>query len=224
MKPGITIVTVAAILGWLSIEGVDAAGPADQRRVELPPPVEASALPVEEAIAARRSVRRFIDRPLADDVISRLLWSAQGITEPTRRLRAAPSAGATYPLELYLVDHRGVFRYLPEGHQLELAASGDQRAGLAQAALGQRMIGEAPISIVVTAVGERTASRYGRARGERYVHMEAGHAAQNIHLQAVALELGSVPVGAFDDQEVQGVLGIRDDHEPLYIIPIGQSR
>lgn len=224
MKPPITILILAVCLGWLPIESVDAAASTEQRRVELPAPVESSAVPVEEAIAARRSVRQFDDKPLSDAVISRLLWSAQGITEPTRRLRAAPSAGVTFPLELYLVDHRGVFRYLPEDHALEQVTPGDRRAGLARAALGQRMIQEAPVSLVITAVPGRTAARYGRARAERYVHMEAGHAAQNIHLQAVALELGSVPVGAFRDQQVQSVLGIRNDHEPLYIIPVGRTR
>jgi len=215
-------ILLVAFLGWLPIECVDAAALTEQQRVELPALVESSALSVEEAIAARRSVRQFVDRPLPDAVISRLLWSAQGVTETTRRFRAAPSAGATYPLELYLVDHRGVFRYLPEDHELEQVASGDRRAGLSRAALGQQMIREAPISLVITAVPERTATRYGRMRAERYVHMEAGHAAQNIHLQAVALELGSVPVGAFRDQQVQSVLGIRDNHEPLYIIPVGR--
>jgi SagB-type dehydrogenase family enzyme len=223
MKPTIVMQTMVAILCWLPIAGIGAAS-MEPQRVELPAPVESSTVTVEQAIAARRSVRQFVDGPLPDAVISRLLWSAQGITEPTRRLRAAPSAGATYPLELYLVDHRGVFRYVPDSHGLEQVAAGDRRAGLARAALGQAMIQEAPISFVITAVPQRTAARYGRARAERYVHMEAGHAAQNLHLQAVALNLGSVPVGAFRDREVQNMLGISKDHEPLYIIAVGPAR
>ncbi len=224
MKLTITILTLAAFIGGLPVKRVDAGAQMEQRRIELPNPVEPTSMSVEAAIAARRSVRQFVDGPLPDAVISRLLLSAQGITEPTRNLRAVPSAGATYPLEIYLVDHRGVFRYLPEVHELEQVASGDRRAGLSRAALGQRMILEAPISLVITAVPERTVIRYGRVRAKRYVHMEAGHAAQNIHLQAVTLDLGSVPVGAFRDQLVQSVLGIGTVHEPLYIIPVGRPR
>ena len=224
MRKTISILVLTACLGWPSHQIVNAAEATKYRRIALPAPVEFSAYSVEEAIAARRSIRRFVDRPLGDNVVSRLLWSAQGITDENRFLRAAPSAGATYPLELYLVDHRGVFRYVPADHQLEQIASDDRRAVLAQAALGQEMIRQASISLVITAVPERTAARYGKERAERYVHMEAGHAAQNIHLQAVVLELGSVPVGAFHDQEVQKVLGIRKDHEPLYIIPVGKPR
>lgn len=192
--------------------------------VALPRPAAVSTMPVEEAIASRRSIRHYNPDPLADEVVSRLLWSAQGITEPQRGLRAAPSAGATYPLELYLVDHRGVFRYDPDRHALGQIASGDRRNALARAALGQQMIREAPVSLVIAAVEQRTASRYGQTRAQRYVHIEAGHAAQNIHLQAVALGLGSVPVGAFRDREVQKALLLPDEHEPLYIIPVGVAR
>ncbi|TVS08495.1 MAG: SagB/ThcOx family dehydrogenase [Gammaproteobacteria bacterium] len=196
----------------------------ESEQVGLPDPIEFSALPVEEAIAGRRSIREFVDAPLSDDVISRLLWSAQGITDAARGLRATPSAGATYPLEFYWIDRRGVFRYVPEDHGIEKVVSGDHRSALSEAALGQRVIEEAPVSFIITAVLSRTAGRYGEMRAERYVHMESGHAAQNIHLQAVALELGSVPVGAFQDDQVQSVLNLPQDHEPLYIIPVGAPR
>ncbi len=200
----------------------DAASPDDS--IELPTPIDSTGMSVEEAIAERRSVRRFRDEPLSDDIISRLLWSAQGITEPSGNLRAAPSAGATYPLELYLADRRGVFLYLSAEQRLQKISSDDRRSALARAALGQDMISQAPISLVIAAVPGRTAARYGTERGERYVHIEVGHAAQNVHLQAVALGLGSVPIGAFDDNRVSEALDLPDEHKPLYIIPVGKPR
>lgn len=215
---------LAGFLAWLPFESGNVSASNQAQRIELPSPIGYSTVTVEDAIAERRSIREFVNQPLPDEVISRLLWSAQGITDPERGFRSAPSAGATFPLELYLVDHRGVFRYLPEGHELEEVASGDHRSDLAGAALGQQMIAEAPLSLVIAAVPERTAARYGETRAARYVHMEAGHAAQNIHLQAVALKLGSVPVGAFRDERVQRTLNLPKDHEPLYIIPVGKPR
>lgn len=223
MKRLIRLLTLPLVIGSFATSYGDSRPAAEAERIALPEPIEFSAITVEEAIAERRSIRDFINQPLDDEVISRLLWSAQGITDPARGLRAAPSAGATYPLEVYLVDHRGVFRYLPEGHELEKVLSDDRRSALANAALGQRMIEEAPASLVIAAVPARTARRYGEERARRYVYLEAGHAAQNIHLQAVALGLGSVPIGAFRDQQVQQALGMPEDHEPLYIIPVGHS-
>lgn len=190
-------------------------------RVELPDPSLRGEVSIEETIEGRRSVRSFRPDELSDEEISQLLWSAQGVTEERRGFRAPPSAGATYPLELYLVREDGVYNYAPDGHVLEPVKAGDARSGLAGAALGQGFVAEAPVGIVIAAVYARTAGRYGAERGERYVHIEAGHAAQNIHLQAVALELGSVPVGAFNDAEVSDVLVLPADHEPVYIIPVG---
>ena len=200
----------------------------DELRVTLPEPVRDGSVSIERTLARRRSVRSYADTPLTLKQLSQLLWAAQGISEPRRGLRTAPSAGATYPLEIWLVVGRaeglapGVYRYRPVEHDLVRALEGDVRADLARVALGQGFVAEAPVSVVFTAVYERTAHRYG-ARAERYVPMEAGHAAQNLSLQAVALDLGTVIVGAFRDGQVATVLGLPDSEKPLYIVPVGQA-
>ena len=187
---------------------------------KLPPPRTIGTMSVEEALHGRRSKRSFSRKGLSPEQISQLLWSGQGMVG--RGLRTAPSAGATYPLELYLVTAQGVYHYRPETNEIEPVLEGDVRPQLCRACLGQEWIEGSPVSIVIAGVYERTAQRYG-PRTSRYVHMEAGHAAQNIHLQAVALELGSVPVGAFRDEQVQKVLCFAEDHHPLYIISVGYS-
>jgi len=192
----------------------------EQAETALPAPRTTGKMSLEQAIARRRSIRQFAAKDLTREQVGQLAWAAQGITEPSRGLRTAPSAGATYPMELYLVKRDGVFRYLPNGHRLERVSADDKRAALAQAALGQSSVQEAAVDIVVAAVYERTKRRYGD-RAERYVHIEAGHVAQNIHLQAVALGLGSVSVGAFDDAGVSSTLGLPSEQAPLYIIPVG---
>lgn len=197
--------------------------------VVLPPPTLKGTMSVEEAIKSRRSVRRYSNEPLNLKEVSQLLWAAQGITDPSTGFRASPSAGATYPLEVYLVVGKdgvveleeGVYRYIPYGHKIEQTLKGDVRSKLSLAALGQEFIEEAPINIVVAAVYERTTGRYGE-RGIRYVHMEVGHVGQNLHLQGVALGLGMVMVGAFFDDQVQSILNLPKNQKPLYIIPIGK--
>ena len=186
----------------------------------LPKPVLKGRMSVEEAVRLRRSVRSFKSDRLSLEQISQLCWVAQGVTDEKRGFRSAPSAGATYPLELYLLTADGVFRYLPERHALEQMADTDRREELARAALNQRFVAQAPAVFVFTAVLEGTARRYGR-RAARYVHMEVGHASQNIHIQAVALGLGSVPVGAFDDEAVTDTLELAGGEVPLYIVPVG---
>jgi len=200
------------------------AEPADA--VKLPAPQLKGALSVEEALLRRRSVREYKDAPLTLEEVSQLLWAAQGITD-SRGYRTAPSAGALYPLELYLVVGRveglgvGVYRYIPDGHYLLLFASGDRRAELAAAALGQSYVREAPVDLVLSAVIERTTSHYGY-RGVQYVHMEVGHVGQNVHLQAVSLGLGTVMIGAFTDERVKQVLSLPKEEVPLYIMPVGR--
>jgi SagB-type dehydrogenase family enzyme len=191
--------------------------------VALPAPATTGRMSVEQALALRRSVRQFAAKELTIQQISQLAWAAQGITDPQRGFRTAPSAGALYPLEVYLVKRDGAFHYLPRGHKLAQRSPKDLRAPLAQAALGQSAVGEAPLDIVITAVYERTRVKYG-ARAERYVHIEAGHVGQNIHLQAVALGLRSVSIGAFDDDQVAKLLGLPAEERPLYIIPVGYPR
>jgi len=194
-----------------------------ERETSLPLPRLKGKISVEQAISERRSKRKFTPQQLTPAQISQLLWSAQGITEKQRGFRAAPSAGALYPMEIYLLNKDGLFHYLPREHKLEQLLQKDLRRDLAAASLGQGFIAQAPVSIVIVAVYERITSRYG-SRGERYTDIEIGHIAQNVHLQAVALGLGSVPVGAFNDQAVKGLLQLPEKEEPLYIIPVGYPR
>jgi SagB-type dehydrogenase family enzyme len=186
----------------------------------LPGPKKQGSVSVEEVLARRRSERSFARRALDREQISQLLWAAQGATQG--RLRTAPSAGALYPLEIYLVTSEGIHHYLPQSHELERISDGDILSQLARAALDQGYVREAPVSVVIAAVYQRTERRYGE-RAARYVWMEAGHVAQNIHLQAVAMGLGSVPVGAFDDRQVHRVMSLPEDQMPLYIIPVGYA-
>jgi len=159
--------------------------------------------------------------------LSQLLWSAQGITGPGG-LRTAPSAGALYPLEVYAVVgdvkdlNPGVYRYEPVGHQLVKTMDGDRRGELASAALGQGSVKDGAVAFVFTGVYERTTGKYGD-RGIRYVHIEVGHVAENLCLQANAMGLGSVTVGAFSDEQVTRLLNLPDGEQPLYIIPVGRK-
>lgn len=198
----------------------------DGIKIILPEPIYDSDISIEEAILNRRSIRNYTDQPLTLQDISQLLWSAQGITS-TSGFRAAPSAGATYPLETYIVVgdvegvDEGIYRYKPHQHELVKVLDGEHRESLADAALNQQFIAKAPLNIVITAIYERTTGRYGE-RGIRYVHMETGHAAQNVYLQAVALKLGTVVVGAFNDGRVANILALPDNEVPLYIMPVGR--
>ena len=196
----------------------------------LPPPSQRGAMSLEESVARRRSVRRYKGEPLSLSQLSQVLWSAQGITH-AEGLRAAPSAGATYPLEVYVFVGRGgvegleaaIYHYNVENHSLCRHKEGDLRQQLSTAALDQEFLAQAPVDIVICALYERTAWRYGR-RAERYVHMEAGHVGGNTHLQAVALGLAGVMVGAFSDEDVSRVMNLEREVKPLYIIPLGKPR
>jgi SagB-type dehydrogenase family enzyme len=213
-------VLVLALL-WSGCKAVATGGSTDAAALSaLPAPRTTGPLSVEEAIARRRSVRAFSEEPLTDDELSQLLWAAQGETD-SRGYRAAPSAGALYPLEIYLVTEKGLFHYEPDAHALTPLDNGDLREGVWRAGLEQDSLRDPPAVFVLTAVYERTAVKYG-ARAERYVHLETGHAAQNLLLQAVALDLGAVPIGAFDDEGVKAALSLPEDHEPLYLIPVGR--
>ena len=196
--------------------------------IDLPQPSADGDVSVEAAIRERRSVREFSKRALTLADVAQLLWAAQGITSRDGG-RAAPSAGALYPLELYLVAGdvdslpAGVYHYRPERHRLTLAADGDHRKALAAAALGQSWVRRAPAVLVIAGVYERSAKKYGQ-RARRYTRIETGHAAQNVYLQAVALGLGTVIVGAFEDAEVREVLGLSGNHAPLALMPVGHPR
>jgi SagB-type dehydrogenase family enzyme len=195
--------------------------------IALPVPRLRGEMPLEEAISERRSRREFGSSRLTLERVSQVLWAAQGITDVEGH-RAAPSAGALYPLDLYLVVGRqgaeglaeGAYHYVPQGHALERVLEGDVRDSVARIASEQMFVAEAPVILVVTGEYERTARKYGE-RGVRYVHMEAGHAAQNVYLQAEALGLGTVTVGAFQDEELSQVLALPSGYRPLYVMPLG---
>jgi SagB-type dehydrogenase family enzyme len=183
-------------------------------------------MPVEETLLKRRSIRQYKNEPVSLAQIGQLAWAAQGITAEGGR-RTAPSAGALYPLELYVVVGQardleaGIYKYQPRQHALARVASGDRRAELAAAALGQQQIARGPVTFVFAGVYERTAPRY-KDRAVRYVHMEVGHAAQNLCLQAVALGLGSVVMGAFEDARVMSLIGMAGEESALYIVTVGK--
>jgi SagB-type dehydrogenase family enzyme len=195
--------------------------------IALPPPAHQGGMALAQTLAARRTVRQFAARPLSLAQISQLLWSADGTSDP-RGLRTSPSAGATYPLDLYLVAGErgvtdlpaGIYHYRVAAHGLALAAPGDNRAGVARACLNQTWMAEAPVLVAITGEYRRCTGRYGE-RGVRYTHMEAGNVSQNLSLAAEALGLGAGIVGAFDDKALGRVLKLDPGHEPLLVIPVG---
>lgn len=195
--------------------------------VDLPRPSLAGESSLEQLLAERRSIRDYPDQALQLAELGQLLWAAQGITHP-EGLRTAPSAGALYPLELYVAAGQvdglapGIYHYRPEHHRLVKTADGDVRTALARAALSQNWIADASAVIVFTAVYERTMRKYGD-RGIRYVHMETGHAAQNLFLQAGALDLATVVVGAFHDAAVADLLRLPADVQPQVLMPVGRK-
>ena len=198
-------------------------------QIYLPPPSQKGKVSLEEAISRRRSIRDFTSEPVSQPQLSQILWAAQGISDIRWKYRTVPSAGATYPLEIFVVCGRngvdeigkGIYHYSIDHHSLTLHHQGDVRADLARAALNQGFIYEAPLDIVICALYQRTTLTYG-SRGERYVHMEVGHAGQNIYLQAIALGLATVAIGAFDDERVREVLQLDRQYKPLYIMPVGR--
>jgi SagB-type dehydrogenase family enzyme len=196
--------------------------------VKLPPPETTGTVSVEEAIAFRRTVRAFRPKALEMKQLSQLLWAAQGITGESGFKRAAPSAGALYPLDVYVVVGQGrvmqvdagVYHYEPVGHVLSLVKAGDLRSAVAKASLSQMWMTWAPLSFVITAEYRRITGKYGE-RGVRYAMMEAGHIGQNLFIQAHALGLSAGIVGAFQDTEIIEVIGLPSFHEPLIIMPVG---
>ena len=195
----------------------------------LPTPGVMNGAPFEEVLRARRSVREYLPEALTLSEVSFILWATQGISEVHEPLRTAPSAGARYPIVLYLVAggdeveglKEGIYRYIPDRHSLLLLREGDYRAELAEASLGQEHVALAPAIIAFAVEFWRTTSRYGE-RGYRYVWIDVGHAAQNTYLAAFALGLGTVGVGAFNDGEVAKVLGLSQKEHPAYLMPIGR--
>ena len=196
--------------------------------IKLPEPRYESDVVLEQALLMRRSIRIFGNAPLTVQEVSQLLWSAQGITSEMG-YRTAPSGGALYPLEVYVVAGNvnglddGIYHYRPHEHSLVIISKGDRRSELSDAALNQSCIKEGSIIIVFSALYDRITQKYGE-RGIRYAHIEVGHAAQNVYLQAVSLKLGTVAVGAFIDDEVKRVITMEKNQQPLLLMPVGRIK
>jgi len=214
------VLLLLVLVGGAVLIGVGVFAGNNQNATALPEAAKEGEMSVEEAIAARRSVRQFTDAVPGERVIAQLCWATQGVTDTQRGYRAAPSAGATYPLELYVVTAEGVRRYVPDDHAFVDHIEGDLRGRLRAAALGQPFVESAPVVFVFAADVQRTAGRYGE-RAKRYVNMEVGHAAQNLLLQAEALGLAGVPVGAFRDEQADELLELPEGQQTLYLVPIG---
>lgn len=197
--------------------------------IQLPKAQFKGNISVEEAILNRRSIREYSDKSLSLEEVSQILWAAQGITHSTAGLRSAPSAGALYPLEIYLAASNvdgikaGLYKYSPQTHTIKLISEGDKRNEIANAALRQDAITNSAAIVIVTAVYERTSVRY-RERTERYVHMEAGHVGQNIYLQAVTRDIGTVAIGAFYDDKMKETLSLPEKEAPLVLYPLGKIK
>ncbi len=204
--------------------------------IELPKPLLSSDFSIEKVISERRSVRSYADEPVTLKEVSQLLWSAYGITYTREGLpdfmrggfKTAPSAGARYPLEIYLVAGdvkgllSGIYWYVPEGHVIHRLIDGDPRTDLMAACLSQKFAGDAPISIVWSAVYERCTEKYGERGQERYVCMDLGHSAQNVYLQCGSLGLGTCAIGAFSDDALKKLIGMTEEEVPLYVMPVGR--
>jgi len=200
--------------------------PDSQKVVKLPQPQHKSEVSLEQCLLMRRSIRSYTEKPLKVSEISQLLWAAQGITSKDGK-RTAPSAGALYPLEVYLVAgnvtdlQSAVYKYRPADHSLVEVLAGDQRLKLSEGTGSRNSVRDAAVVLVIAAVYQRTLEKYKR-RGVRYVDMEAGHATQNAWLQAQSLQLGVVTVGGFDEKHVASILRMEAEEEPLYLLPVGR--
>ncbi|MFC1587817.1 SagB/ThcOx family dehydrogenase [Planctomycetota bacterium] len=185
---------------------------------KLPAPDKDSGYSLEKAIANRRSRRVFGKNHITVGQLSNLLWSGQGLTHG--RFRAAPSAGALYPMDLWVVIKDKFYQYIPKEHAIKLKSDSIKLKELHAAALEQDMVLNASVNLFISSVFERCSLKY-RDRAPRYCMMEAGCIAENIHLQVEALNLATVIIGAFNDDKVKQVLGLRDSQRPMILMPVG---
>ncbi len=207
---------------YLGLVAASAHGTPAPVLLPLTPADISGTVPLESVLMRRRSRRRFTGDPITESELAQLLWAAQGVTGADQYgpVRTAPSAGRTDPLEVYVVTGGGVMHYRPLEHAVEPIDSGDRRADLATAAGEQDCVRNAAAVFAIVAESARTAVTY-LDRAGRFVALEAGHAAQNLLLQATVLGLDAVPVGSFDDAAVAGILGLPDGWDPVYLIPVG---
>ncbi len=218
----IAVIIITTII-FLALTGCSSPGHANGPTPGNDAPGESAAaggMTLDEALSLRRSVRQFSNKPLSPEQLLALAWAGQGITEPNRGFRTAPSAGAKFPIELYLATHDAVYHYDPQGNKLDKYIEGDKRPALSDAAVKQKPVAAAGVDIIIAGIVERTSVKYGD-RAERYVLIEVGHVGQNILLEAVALGLCGVPIGAFYDDKVAEVLELPEGHHPYYILSIG---
>ena len=200
----------------------------------LPSPITDGAVSVESAMAKRRSQRNYIDKSISAEQLSQILWAAYGVTEltPDRPsvkggFRTAPSAGALYPFEIYAIVSKvngieaGAYRYDPIEHKIIRTIDKDIREEFSAAAVGSVFIKDAPVILFYSAIFSRMTVKYGDRGRERYVCMDLGHSAQNVYLQAEALNLGTCAIGAFSDNRISRLMQLAEDEEPLYIMPVG---
>jgi SagB-type dehydrogenase family enzyme len=213
------------ILSYVFIAYTTGAAMGKKDVIPLPQPDTIGAMTLEQTLLQRRSIRNFKDATLSLKQISQLLWSVQGITD-IRGYRTAPSAGALYPIEVYVIAGKvnelspGIYKYLPEKHEIKIIKTGDFRNDLYAAALNQSPILQAPTTILFSGIFKRITGKYGK-RGIQYAFIEAGHAGQNLLLESISLGLGTVPIGAFDDADVSRILGFNEDETPMYLFPVG---
>jgi SagB-type dehydrogenase family enzyme len=198
-----------------------AQGKGSEEPFKLPPPRYESEVSIEKALLERRSIRSYKEEPLTLNDLSQILWAAQGITEPKKGLRAAPSPRALYLLQVYVLPGNvtnlpmGTYRYEPQGHELVKTADGNKKAELFQAA-GQTPIKNAPVALVITGLSEKT-------QNPAWIYLEAGHAAENVYLQSVSLKLGTVAMAGFKEEEVRKVLNLPEKERVIYIMPMGKK-
>jgi SagB-type dehydrogenase family enzyme len=216
---GLAILALAPLCGegqWATAQGKGS-----RESFKLPPPRYDSEVSIEKTLLERRSIRSYKEEPLTLTELSQILWAAQGITEPKKGLRTAPSARAQFLIEVYVLPGNvtnlptGTYKYQPQGHELIKMADGDKKAELFQAA-GQAPIKNAPAVLVFSGLSEKT-------QRPAWMYLEAGHAAQNVYLQAVSLKMGGVVMGGFKDEDVRKVLNLSEKEQPLYIMPIGKK-
>ncbi len=212
----------AALISSLALLCICAWGQ-EAQIIDLPEPSLTGEVSLEEAIAHRRSVRSFTDEHLTMAQVGQLLWAAQGITEPNRGLRAAPSAMALYPLEIYAVTPEGTYHYLPDGHRVERTAEGDLREPLSAACRGQASVREAAVDLVIAGVFARMQEKFGD-KAVPVTLLEVGHVTENVLLQAVAMGLGGVPVGGQLPDQVAQVLSLPEGWTPVYVVPVGHPK
>jgi len=223
LKKIVPVLVIALFCSWSALTSDGSAQEkAAGATIKLPPPKLDGTVSVEKALVERRSVRAYKTEPLSLAEVSQVLWAAQGVTEPAKGLRTAPSARGTFVVEVYLVTGTvtglpaGQYRYQPKGHELVKMAEGDKKAELFKAA-GQAAINSAPVALVITGASDRSASN------PSWMYLEAGHAAQNIYLQAVSLKLGTVSMAGFKPDEVKRALGLPEKEQPIYIMPVGRK-